>query len=302
MTDPQSNALLESWALSLHGKSPGTRGLYLRVARWFGVWLTDNDRPAAAPGDLLAVTRQDAEAWFGAQRAKGLAPATLRSRWIALRSLYRWLAEEEEISSNPMLKVRVEKANPEPVRVLGAEDLTALLKACEGTGFLERRDMALLRLFMATGLRLSELADLGLADVDLARRIVYVRHGKGDKARFVRFDPATATALDRYRRSRGRHRHAGLDRLWLSRLGRLTASGIPILINRRATQAGIGHVHAHMLRHTFAHRFLEGGGAEGDLQRLGGWESAEVMRRYGSARAVDRALAGYDTANPMEGL
>jgi len=302
VTDPQSNALLESWALSLHGKSPGTQALYLRVARWFVTWLADHDRPEGAPGDLLAVTRQDAEAWFGAQRTKGLAPATLRSRWIALRSFYGWLSEEEEILSNPMLKVRVEKANPEPVRVLAPAELSALLKACEGTGFLERRDMALLRLFMATGMRLSELADLALADVDLPRRIVYVRHGKGDRARFVRIDPATATALDRYRRTRGRHRHAGLDWLWLSRLGRLTASGIPILIDRRAAAAGIGHVHAHMMRHTFAHRFLEGGGAEGDLQRLGGWESAEVMRRYGSARAVDRALASYDTADPMEGL
>ena len=57
-----------------------------------------------------------------------------------------------------------------------------------------------------------------------------------------------------------------------------------------------------MLRHAFAHRFLEAGGTEGSLQRLGGWESAEVMRRYGSARADDRALAEYDHADPMEGL
>lgn len=69
--------------------------------------------------------------------------------------------------------------------------------------------------------------------------------------------------------------------------------------NKRATQAGIGHVHPHQRRHTWADRWLRAGGNEGDLQRLGGWESAEIMRRYGAARAVDRALAAYDTVNPM---
>ena len=73
------------------------------------------------------------------------------------------------------------------------------------------------------------------------------------------------------------------------------AVGDPQMLAKATIEmAGIGHVHPHMLRHTFAHRFLEQGGTEGDLQQLGGWESAEVMRRYGSARAVDRALAAYD--------
>ncbi len=301
MVDP-NEVLLESWALSLHAKAPGTRDLYLRTARWFASWLLENDRPSVQPGDLLAVSRQDAEAWFGAQRGDGKAPATIRSRWIGLRSLYNWLADEEEIDANPMAKVRVEKVNPEPIRVLEAEQLRLLLKACEGTGFFERRDMALLRTLAATGLRLAELAGLTLEDVDLPRRVVHVRHGKGDKARFVRIDAATAASIDRYKRTRGRHRHAQMPWLWLARSGKLGAPSVPKMLDRRAEQAGIGHVHPHMLRHSFAHRFLEAGGTEGDLQRLGGWESAEVMRRYGSARADDRALAAYDHVNPMEGL
>lgn len=299
MDDGPNVSLLESWTLSLHGKSPGTRGLYLRIVAWFEDWLVANDRPAGAPGDLLAVTRQDAEAWFGSMRTAGLAPATIRSRWIALRNLYGWLTDEEELDANPMAKVRVEKANPEPVRVLSDDDLRALLKACEGKDFLDRRDLALLRLLASTGMRLAEVADLRVGDVDLLKRVAYVEHGKGDKARWVRFDAETAAALDRYKRARGRHRHAGMPWLWLARMGRFTAKGIPLMLVRRAEQAGIGHVHPHQLRHTFAHRYLEAGGTEGDLQRLGGWESAEVMRRYGAARAVDRALAAYDVVDPM---
>jgi len=301
MVDP-NEVILESWVLSLHGKAPGTRDLYLRTARWFAAWLAENGRPSAEPGDLLAVSRQDVESWFGVQRADGKAAATIRSRWIGLRSLYNWLAEEEEIAANPMAKVKVAKANPEPIRVLEADDLRLLLKACEGAGFFERRDMALVRTLAATGLRLAELGNLTMEDVDLPRRVIHVRHGKGDKARFVRIDAATASSIDRYKRTRGRHRHAGLPWLWLARSGKLGASSVPRVLDRRAEMAGIGHVHPHMLRHSFAHRFLEAGGNEGDLQRLGGWESADVMRRYGSARADDRALAAYDQVNPMEGL
>lgn len=302
-SQPDLNAgLLSSWELSLHRKAESTRGLYLRVVTWFVDWLRSNDRPEGAPGDLLAVSRQDAESWFVEQRDRGLAPATIRSRWIALRNLYGWLADEEEIDTNPMTKVRVDKVDPEPVQVLEDEDLRKLFKACEGKGFLERRDLALLRLLASTGMRLTELADLRVGDVDLLKRVAYVEHGKGDKARWVRFDAGTAQAIDRYLRTRARHRNAGLPWLWISRGGHFTNKGIPLMISRRATEAGIGHVHAHQLRHTFAHRFLENGGTEGDLQKLGGWESADVMRRYGAARAVDRALASYDTTNPMEGL
>lgn len=294
-----NDPILASWELSLHGKSPGTRSLYLRTARWFEEWLIANGRPSGGVGDLLEVTRQDAEAWFGAQREAGLAPSTIRSRWIGMRNLYGWLLDEEEIDANPLAKVKVEKANPEPIRVLSEEDLRALLKACEGKDFHDRRDLAVIRVLASTGLRLSEVASLRRGDVDLAKRLAYIPHGKGDKARWVRFDAATAQAVDRYLRARGRHRLAHLDELWISRLGPFGIHGIPLMLKRRSEQAGIGHVHPHMLRHTFASRYLEAGGTEGDLMRLGGWENAEIMRRYGSARAVDRALGSYDQVDPM---
>lgn len=294
-----NDGILNSWELSLHGKSPGTRGLYLRVARWFADWLAEQGRPEGAPGDLLEVSRQDAEAWFAAQRSQGLAPRTIRSRWIALRNLYGWLADEEEVDPNPMAKVRVEKVDPDPIRVLSEDDLRKLLKVCEGRDFLDRRDLALIRLLAATGLRLSEAADLRVGDVDLRKRVAYVEHGKGDKARWVRFDAGTAQALDRYLRVRARHRKAELPWLWLARLGRFTHKGIPLMLARRGEEAGIGHVHAHMFRHTWADRWLSAGGSEGDLQRLGGWENSDVMRRYGAARATDRALDAYDAVNPL---
>ncbi len=292
-------ALLESWTLSLHGKAPRTVRHYLDEIHRFARWLAEHDRPAAAPGDLLAVGRRDVEAWLSAQRAAGIAQATMRNRWVALRNLYGWAVDEEEIERSPVDKVVVAKGNTPAPNVLSDDDLKALLKACSGADFYARRDYALIRFMLATGLRVSETVDLALGDLDLTNRIVAVRHGKGDKARVVRFDAPTAAALDRYKRVRARHRYAAVPFLWIGFRGRITRKGVPVMLNKRSAEAGIAHVHPHQLRHTWADRWLSAGGNEGDLQRLGGWESADIMRRYGQARAVDRALTAYDTVNPM---
>jgi site-specific recombinase XerD len=302
MLSPANAALVESWTLSLHAKSRGTVKHYVDEVTRFADWLTANGRPAGAPGDLLAVKRNDCEAWIGALRDEGRAQATIRARWIAARSFYGWLLEEEELERSPLERVVVAKGSPPPVPTLSTEEIAALLKACSGAHFLDKRDAAMIRLMVGTGLRVAEVTDLAVADLDLAHRIAHVRHGKGDKARLVRLDPATAAAIDRYKRARARHALASSPWLWLSSRGKITTKGVSYLLNRRATAAGIGHVNPHKLRHTFADRWLSAGGSEGDLQRLGGWESADIMRRYGSHRASDRALNAYDEINPMGDL
>lgn len=292
-----NGALLESWELSLHNKRPRTVVLYLTEARRFAGWLAEHDR--AGGGDLAAVTKRDVEAWIGAMRSAGRAQATIRSRWIALRNLYGWATEEGEVEENPVARVKVDRPNPPAPNVVTEEDIGALLKACEGSDFYSRRDTAMIRLLLATGLRVSEFVALELADLDLRNRVAIVRDGKGGHARLVKFDPGTAAALDRYKRVRARHRHAALPQLWIGFRGRMTRKGVPESIAKRAKQAGVDHVHPHQLRHTWADRWLAAGGTEGDLMRLGGWQSADIMRRYGESRAVDRALSAYDHVDPM---
>lgn len=161
-------------------------------------------------GDLLDVSRRDVESWIRELQAVGRAKATIRSRWIALRNFYGWLVEEDELDVSPLAKVRVPKPDPPPPDVLGDDELRALLRACEGRSFEDRRDAAIVRFMLATGLRVSETCSLDLADIELAMRLATVRSGKGDKARIVRFDPATAKHIDRYLRARHRHRYARL--------------------------------------------------------------------------------------------
>lgn len=299
-----SNAdLVESWELSLHDKSPGTRTLYLEIVGYFTEWLQANRRPEGDVGSLVAVTRQDAEAWFLEQRQRGLSPSTVRSRWIALRNLYRWADEEDEIPDNPLARVQVDRPAPPPPDLLTDDEIRAILDACKGTRFVDIRDHAMIRMLLATGLRRAELVALRLGDVDRRHRTVAVAHGKGDRPRIGRFDAVTAKVVDKYIRARSRHRLADqTDRLWLSHMGAVTNKGLNTILRLRAERAGVKGFHPHRLRHSWADRGKTAGISDEDMMMLGGWTDPTVMRRYAAARAADRALAAYDRAKPMEGL
>lgn len=294
--EPGDAALIESWELSLLDKAVRTRHVYTQAAGWWASWLHEHGQT------LLTATRRDCELWVRSMRERGLAGSTIRIRLIPVRVFYKWLVEEGELEASPVERIVVAKTVDPPPDVLNPDEVKALLKACEGTGFRDRRDLALVRLMLATGLRAAETCSLKVEDLDLPGRVAAVK-GKGDKRRVVRFDPATAAALDRYKRVRGRHRFAHREELWLGQRGPLTAAGgLPDIVTARGAKAGIEHLFPHMLRHTWAHRWLAKGGQEGDLQKLGGWESADIMRRYGSAQAVTRALARYDDIDPLGGL
>ena len=77
---------------------------------------------------------------------------------------------------------------------------------------------------------------------------------------------------------------------------------MPPILDKRAAMAGLGHVHPHMARHTYAHRMKKSGASLEDLGQLGGWSSPEVMRRYGASLAVERSLEAYDRLDPMAGF
>ncbi|MGH9015568.1 MAG: tyrosine-type recombinase/integrase [Acidimicrobiia bacterium] len=287
MGGDETEALLTSWGLALHDHAQSTRALYADAVRRFARWLPEGR-------SLLDVTRPDAEAYFADQRDRGLAQATIRSRWIALRSFYGWLLGEDEIPASPLTKVNVGRAEPPPPDVPADDALELLFKSLAGRDFYERRDLAMVRVAAATGLRIGELCALEVGDVDLRTRTLLVRHGKGDRPRLARMDPATGAVLDRYLRARARHRLAHLGALWLSRFGPFGRKGAMAMLKRRCEHAGVPAIRWHQLRHRFAHAWLRAGGQEGDLARLGGWTDPAIMRRYGSALASERALDAYD--------
>jgi site-specific recombinase XerD len=266
--------------------SPKTIIGYTDTARRFAAFLQAQGMPTTVD----AVERRHVEA-FVIDQIERHAPATAAGRYRYLQQFWRWVVAEGERDVSPMAGMSPPKLPERPVPVFEPSDLRALLKVTDGQSFEQRRDHAILRLFM-TGVRLNEMA--GMTTKSLARdeQAVLVV-GKGDRARWVPYNDKAAQALDRYWRLRRRHPFAHLDALWIGQRGALTASGITQLLRRRARQAGVPDVHPHRFRHDGAHRALAAGAAESDVMEVFGWRSPEMVRRYGASPRAERARANF---------
>ncbi len=200
-------------------KAPSTIVTYSKAVTQLDGFLERDRRPRA----VADLRREDIEAFLLGLQDAARQPATVAQRFRSLQQFFKWLAEEGEIERNPMATMHPPHVPETPPPVLREEDLRKILDACAGTGFEERRDNAIIRLFLDTGMRRGELAGLRVEDVDFDQDVAIVL-GKGRRPRACHFGHKTGQGLDRYLRARARRPDAGEPWLWL---GKRTRSTLP---------------------------------------------------------------------------
>jgi integrase/recombinase XerC len=242
--------------------------------------------------------------------------ATAARKLAAVRTFLRYLLREGLIESDPGGLVATPKREVRMPAHLSEGEMTALVDAPDTTSPLGRRDHAILELFYASGLRLSELAGLDLDDLNLSARMVRVL-GKGGKERLLPFNTSTAKAIREYLKDRegldaqvAQRRQAGQGRrdgrssrranpLFLNyRGGRLTPRSIDRLVRRYVEWSSARDgISPHALRHSFATHLLQRGADLRAIQELLGHARLSTTERYTHVNAA-QLLEVYRKSHP----
>ncbi len=211
---------------------------------------------------------------------KGLNPRSIARRLSAVRRFLAYLVQEHILTANPAVSVRA----PKPARRLPATldaDQVAGLRALPGDDLFSVRDRAMLELFYSSGLRLSELVGLDLAELDLTDRTVRIT-GKGDKTRIVPVGRYAVAALEAWIEVRAAIAAGDENALFVSRRGtRLAGRSVQARLKQWAKRWGAGlPIHPHILRHSFATHLLEASGDLRAVQELLGHASISTTQIY----------------------
>jgi integrase/recombinase XerD len=260
------------------GLSDRTVAAYARdLGRWAGFL------EAHGIGGPEEVSPEDLRAWVFSLKESGLAATSIRRAQSAVRTYYSFLLAEGAVEEDPTERLESPRIGRRLPRVLSRDEVGRFVEAPDPDSALYWRNRAILELLYASGLRVSELADLGLASVDLDEGFITV-FGKGSKERLVPVGAPALRALVRYLRDvrPGLDRGKGSGRVFLNaRGGPLSRMAVWKLVKESARRAGIKtKVSPHTLRHTFATHLLEGGADLAAVQELLGHADISTTQIY----------------------
>jgi len=235
---------------------------------------------------------------------QGQSRSSVARKLSALRSFVRFLRREGWLDHDPLALAVAPRSEQKIPAHLSIDEMTRLLEMPDASTPLGRRDRAILELFYASGLRLSELVGLDLGDVNLPGRMVRVL-GKGAKERLVPFNTSTQKAVRAWLADRGAFSEKGSggraagEALFLNhRGGRLTGRSVQRLVSRYVTGCSTRFgISPHALRHSFATHLLERGADLRSIQELLGHVQLSTTQRYTHVNAA-QLLDVYRRSHP----
>lgn len=218
-----------------------------------------------------------------------------------LRSFLTWMHEQGAVSVNYSERFRLPKAERKVIDVLTDEELARIFAALDPRDVTQLRNLCIVSLMLDSGLRLDEVVTASRSKLHLSDRYLIVS-GKGYKQRIVPFGYQTAASLTEYFQ---RIPETGLpDSLFLIWPGfgdpvPIGYDTVKMMFRHLREKSGVPKLHPHLLRHTFATRYLENGGNIFELQEILGHTSLEMVRRY-SHLATSRIRRSYDAHSPLD--
>jgi integrase/recombinase XerC len=241
-------------------------------------------------------------AFLGELHRRRISASSAARKLSAVRAFVRYLRREAAIESDPAALVSSPKLPHTIPAHLTVAEMNRLLEMPDASTPLGRRDRAILELFYASGLRLSELVGLGMEDINLSGRMVRVM-GKGRKERLVPFNNTTAGAIQAYLKDRAsaavESRKPVKAPLFLNyRGGRLSARSVDRLVRRYVAECNTRFgISPHALRHSFATHLLANGADLRAIQELLGHARLSTTQRYTHVNAA-QLIAVYKKSHP----
>ncbi|HUF24032.1 MAG TPA: site-specific tyrosine recombinase/integron integrase [Vicinamibacterales bacterium] len=274
--------------------SPHTLRAYDSDLSQYLEFLTGHLSKPASAIDPREVDSQAVRGFLDSLHRRGSSRASVARRVSALRAFGRWLVREGHMDADPAALVGAPKVEQRLPTHLDMKEVVGMIEAADTSTPLGRRDRAILELFYASGLRLSELVGLDLEDVNLSGRVARVA-GKGGKERIVPFNNSTAKAI----KACLKDRDSASDALFLNYQGsRLSTRGVDRIVRRYAREAAtrLG-VSPHALRHSFATHLLQAGADLRAIQEMLGHSRLSTTQRYTHLDATT-LIAQYKKAHP----
>jgi integrase/recombinase XerC len=288
--------------LNTEGSSPQTVRSYRIDLAQFLAFVRRMHPEASAAIPLDRIDPLTVRAFMASLRSRGLSPRTVARRVAALRSFCQFCCRRGLLSWNPARLVTTPKLPRLLPPHLTVDQAFQLLATPQGGSPIALRDRAILELFYASGIRVGELVDLAVEDLDFEQRLVKVR-GKGRKERIVPIGRPAGEALKAHLAARdtvGSTRFGGhRTPLFLNRRGgRLTSRSVERLLEKYLKKSGMGKaITPHGLRHSFATHLLQAGADLRVIQELLGHARLSTTQRYTHVN-LDQLMAVYDKAHP----
>jgi integrase/recombinase XerC len=250
---------------------------------------------------LIEVRTEQIKQFLAYLNEQDYSKSTTARKLATLRSFYKFCLRRSYVPSNPLASIRTPKQERKLPKFLDVEKVNVLLSTPDDSTLLGARDRAMLEVMYSTGIRVSELVDLNLADVDAAGQCVRVR-GKGKKQRTTPIGPTALAAIQKYlaaRRADPKSANFDQEALFVNKHGhRLSTRSVRRKLDKYLAEAGLDPtISPHTLRHSFATHMLNNGADLRSVQELLGHQSLSTTQIYTHLTAK-KLKEAYDDAHP----